>query len=249
MAQAAEEQTETTSAENSGQDVVNMEPVKNPEQEETEPEVTVTPTPVPEETVEAAETPAPEESVTPTPEEQKENKDTENEPARTETTPAAVKDETAKTQEAGTVSADEAAWASVLATGGNNSAGGSSVAETSKFVPGTYTITANLYVPAELNSILGLNAYLTNPDNPAGVVEDNGSISNTAPTTPVSANATITIGEDGTTKTDHPGQKPGLYVTADRERFQCDDPGFCKERKYLWPVQRTYHQPYSCTGR
>lgn len=203
MAQAAEEQTETTSAENSGQDVVNMEPVKNPEQEETEPEVTVTPTPVPEETVAATETPvpAPEESATPTPEEQKENKDTENEPARTETTPAAAKEETAKTQEAGTVSADEAAWASVLAAGGNNNAGGSSVAETSKFVPGTYTITANLYVPAELNSILGLNAYLTNPDNPAGVVEDNGSISNTAPTTPVSANAMITIGEDGTTKT------------------------------------------------
>lgn len=201
MAQAAEEQTETTSAENGGQDVVNMEPVKNPEQEETEPEVTVTPTPVPEETVEAAETPAPEESVTPTPEEQKENKDTENEPAKAETTPAAAKEETAKTQEAETISADEAAWASVLAAGGNNSAGGSSVAETSRFVPGTYTITANLYVPAELNSILGLNAYLTNPDNPAGVVEDNGSISNTAPTTPVSANAMITIGEDGTTKT------------------------------------------------
>ena len=201
MAQAAEEQTETTSAENSGQDVVNMEPVKNPEQEETEPEVTVTPTPVPEETAEAAETPAPEESVTPTPEEQKENKDTENKSVKTENTPAAAKEETAKTQEAETVSADEAAWASVLAAGGNNNAGGSSVAETSKFVPGTYTITANLYVPAELNSILGLNAYLTNPDNPAGVVEDNGSISNTAPTTPVSANATITIGEDGTTKT------------------------------------------------
>ena len=202
MAQAAEEQTETTSAENSGQDVVNMEPVKNPEQEEAEQEVTITPTPVPEETAEAAETPAPapEESVTPTPEEQKENKDTENEPAKAETTPAA-KEETAKPQEADIVSADEAAWVSVLAAGGNNSAGGSSVAETSKFVPGTYTITANLYVPAELNSILGLNAYLTNPDNPAGVVEDNGSISNTAPTTPVSANATITIGEDGTTKT------------------------------------------------
>lgn len=201
MAQAAEEQTETTSAENSGQDVVNMEPVKNSEQEETEPKVTVTPTPVPEETAEAAETPAPEESVTPTPEEQKENKDTENEPAKAETTPVAEKAETAKTQEAETISADEAAWASVLAAGGNNNAGGSSVAETSRFVPGTYTITANLYVPAELNSILGLNAYLTNPDNPAGVVEDNGSISNTAPTTPVSANAMITIGEDGTTKT------------------------------------------------
>ena len=201
MAQAAEEQTETTSAENSGQDVVNMEPVKNSEQEETEPEVTVTPTPVPEETAEAAETPAPEESVTPTPEEQKENKDTENEPAKAETTPVAENAETAKTQEAETISADEAAWASVLAAGGNNNAGGSSVAETSRFVPGTYTITANLYVPAELNSILGLNAYLTNPDNPAGVVEDNGSISNTAPTTPVSANAMITIGEDGTTKT------------------------------------------------
>ena len=200
MAQAAETQTETISAEKSGQDVVNMEPVKNPEQEETEPEVTVTPTPVPEETAEAAAPPEPEESVTQTPEEQKENKDTENEPAKAETTPAA-KEETAKTQEAEAVSADEAAWVSVLAAGGNNSAGGSSVAETSKFVPGTYTVTANLYVPAELNSILGLNAYLTNPDNPAGVVEDNGSISNTAPTTPVSANATITIGEDGTTKT------------------------------------------------
>lgn len=203
MAQAAETQTETTSAENSGQDVVNMEPVKNPEQEENEPEATVTPTPVLEESAEAAETPAPEpeESVTPTPEDQKENKDTENEPAKAGSTPAAAKEETAKTQEAEAVSTDEAAWASVLAAGGSNSAGGSNVAETSKFVPGTYTITANLYVPAELNSILGLNAYLTNPDNPAGVVEDNGSISNTAPTTPVSANATITIGEDGTTKT------------------------------------------------
>ena len=190
MLQAAEERTETTSVENSSQDVVDMEPDKEPEQEKNESEVTakVTPTPVPQETTEATETPVPkaEESVTPTPE---------------ATTPAATKEEKKKTQDAGSVSTDEAAWASVLAAGGNNSAGGSSVAETSRFVPGTYTITANLYVPAELNSILGLNAYLTNPDNPAGVVEDNGNISNTAPTTPVSANATITIGEDGTTKT------------------------------------------------
>lgn len=190
MLQAAEEQTETTSVENSSQDVGDMEPDKEPEQKKNESEgtVKVTPTPVPQETTEATETPAPkaEESVSPTPE---------------ATTPAATKEEKKKTQDAGSVSTDEAAWASVLAAGGNNSAGGSSVAETSRFVPGTYTITANLYVPAELNSILGLNAYLTNPDNPAGVVEDNGNISNTAPTTPVSANATITIGEDGTTKT------------------------------------------------
>lgn len=93
------------------------------------------------------------------------------------------------------------ALAELQAASGSNDAGGSSVAETAKFVPGTYTVTANLYVPAELNTILGLNAYLTNPNNPVGVVEDNGAISNTAPTTPVSANATITIGDDGVTKT------------------------------------------------
>lgn len=92
------------------------------------------------------------------------------------------------------------ALAELQAASGSNDAGSSSVAETAKFVPGTYTVTANLYVPAELNTILGLNAYLTNPNNPVGVVEDNGAISNTAPTTPVSANATITIGDDGVTK-------------------------------------------------
>ena len=92
------------------------------------------------------------------------------------------------------------ALAELQAASGSNDAGSSSVAETAKFVPGTYTVTANLYVPAELNTILGLNAYLTNPNNPVGVVEDNGAISNTAPTTPVSTNATITIGDDGVTK-------------------------------------------------
>ena len=114
---------------------------------------------------------------------------------------AAKDQKSSKDQKEATPSTEEATWESILAAGGSNASGGSSVAETSKFIPGTYTITANLYVPAELNSILGVNAYLTNPNNPVGIEEDNGAISNTAPTTPVSANATITIGEDGVTKT------------------------------------------------
>lgn len=59
--------------------------------------------------------------------------------------------------------------------------------------PGTYRITANLYVPAELNKVLGVNAYLTNPNNPLGIGGYDG-----VPTTPVSDNATMIIGKDGT---------------------------------------------------
>ena len=75
------------------------------------------------------------------------------------------------------------------------------MAETAKFIPGTYTVTANLYVPGELNTILGINAYLTNPNNPSGIVEDNANVAKAAPTTPMLSNAVITIGEDGVTKT------------------------------------------------
>ena len=87
------------------------------------------------------------------------------------------------------------------AVSGNSDAGASSVAETAKFIPGTYTVTANLYVPGELNTILGINAYLTNPNNPSGIVEDNANVAKAAPTTPMLSNAVITIGEDGVTKT------------------------------------------------
>ena len=56
--------------------------------------------------------------------------------------------------------------------------------------PGTYTVTANLFVPGELNTVLvGVNAYLTNPSTPL----TDGS----APTKPVSDNATLTVAEDG----------------------------------------------------
>lgn len=59
--------------------------------------------------------------------------------------------------------------------------------------PGTYRVTANLYVPAELNKVLGVNAYLTNPNNPLGIGGHNG-----VPTTPVADNATMVIATDGT---------------------------------------------------
>ena len=64
------------------------------------------------------------------------------------------------------------------------------VAAAGDLKPGTYTVTANLFVPGELNTVLvGVNAYLTNPSTPL----TDGS----APTKPVSDNATLTVAEDG----------------------------------------------------
>lgn len=184
----AEEQTEVTATEN--EESSDESTTSNDNSGETDSEIVsmVTPTPMQEEATEITPTPIPCDtvSVTPTFEAPTENSNT--------TTDKEASDQA-------TEETDSEAWSSILASSGNNDAGASSVSENTKFVPGTYTITANLYVPAGLNSILGVNAYLTNPNNPMGVTEDNGSISNTAPTTPVSANASITIGEDGTTKT------------------------------------------------
>ena len=59
--------------------------------------------------------------------------------------------------------------------------------------PGTYQITANLYLPGELNTELpGTTAYLTNPNNPLGIGGHNG-----IPTDPVADNATLVVGKDG----------------------------------------------------
>ncbi len=69
--------------------------------------------------------------------------------------------------------------------------------------PGTYQITANVYLPGELNTQLpGVTAYMTNPNNPAGVVPNNlpdgWTFDGTkAPTTPASNNATLVVKEDG----------------------------------------------------
>ena len=61
----------------------------------------------------------------------------------------------------------------VLATGAeDNSAPYSSV---DKLENGTYTVTANVYVPGELNKVLvGTNAFLTNPKYPFGSGADKG---------------------------------------------------------------------------
>lgn len=62
------------------------------------------------------------------------------------------------------------------------------------------TVTANLIVPGELNKQLpGVTAYMTNPDNPLGIVPDGyDSVNSVAPTTPVSNNAKLTDNGDGT---------------------------------------------------
>ncbi len=60
--------------------------------------------------------------------------------------------------------------------------------------PVVKTVTANLYVPGERNIQLpGVNAYLTNGNNPLGV----GGYEKKAPTEPVANNAQLTTGPDG----------------------------------------------------
>ena len=60
----------------------------------------------------------------------------------------------------------------------------------------SYTTTANLLVPGELNRQLpGVTAYMTNGNNPLGL----GGYEAVAPTTPVSNNATVTVDENGKT--------------------------------------------------
>lgn len=59
----------------------------------------------------------------------------------------------------------------------------------------TYTVTANLYVPGELNKQLpGVTAYMTNGNNPLGI----GGYDSVAPTSPVYDNAKLTLKNDGT---------------------------------------------------
>lgn len=58
----------------------------------------------------------------------------------------------------------------------------------------SYTVTANLYVPGDLNTQLpGVTAYITNGNNPLGL----GGYDAVAPTTPVSDNASLTVEANG----------------------------------------------------
>lgn len=68
-------------------------------------------------------------------------------------------------------------------------------AQAPALAPGTYTVTANLFVPSSENDILHLTAYMTNPKNP---MEPEGSPNFGIPTDPVSGNAKLVVKEDGT---------------------------------------------------
>ena len=64
---------------------------------------------------------------------------------------------------------------------------------TSQLAAGTYTVSANVYIPGEENPILvGLQPYFTNPDNPIGIGGHNG-----VPTTPMTHNATMVVDPQG----------------------------------------------------
>lgn len=69
--------------------------------------------------------------------------------------------------------------------------------------PGTYTVTANLVVPGQYNTVLaGVDAYPSNPDNPGGVVDANDphcvNVGNVAPTMGLEDSAQLVIAQDGT---------------------------------------------------
>lgn len=73
--------------------------------------------------------------------------------------------------------------------------------EVGKYASGTYTVTANLFIPASKNPFNGtIQTYMTNPENPLGIVEpDNGdpsAVTGGVPTFHVEKNATLTVGED-----------------------------------------------------
>ncbi len=77
-------------------------------------------------------------------------------------------------------------------------------------VVSTSIVTANLFVPGELNKQLpGVTAYMTNPNNPLGVVpEGYSSVESKAPTEPVSNNAVLTEYSDGTVTVTVPVPNP-----------------------------------------
>ena len=73
--------------------------------------------------------------------------------------------------------------------------------EVGKYAPGTYTVTANLFIPASRNPFNGaIQTYMTNPENPLDIVEpdngDPGAVTGGVPTFHVEKNATLTVGED-----------------------------------------------------
>lgn len=59
--------------------------------------------------------------------------------------------------------------------------------------PGTYRVSANVYIKAEVNAVMHQNVYLTNPANPMGEGNNNG-----LPLEPVKDNAILTVNPDGT---------------------------------------------------
>lgn len=59
--------------------------------------------------------------------------------------------------------------------------------------PGTYRVSSNVYIKAEVNAVMHQNVYLTNPANPMGEGDNNG-----LPLSPVEDNAILTVNPNGT---------------------------------------------------
>ncbi len=72
--------------------------------------------------------------------------------------------------------------------------------KTGQYAPGTYTVTANLFIPQDKNPLINIQAYATNPDNPLSIVEDNDPslVTGAVPSTHMEDNAQLVVEEDGT---------------------------------------------------
>lgn len=87
----------------------------------------------------------------------------------------------------------------------------------SNYAAGTYTVTANLSMPGQYNPVLaGVTVYANNPNNPFGPVLDPNdpaeNVQNSAPTTPLTSNATLTVSADGTLTLTLPIKNP-IFTT------------------------------------
>lgn len=68
-----------------------------------------------------------------------------------------------------------------------------------QYAPGVYTVTANVFIPASQNPFnTSIQAYMTNPNNPVSIVEDNdpSQVNGGVPIFHVKNNATLTVGDD-----------------------------------------------------
>ena len=124
----------------------------------------------------------------------------------------------------------------------------------SNYEAGTYTVTANIKMPGKYNPILtGIDVYANNPNNPFGPTvdpddpyTDASTVSAIAPTTPLSMNAELTVGADGTLELSLPIQNP-IFTT--QKVGTCDNLAYTAIRLDKQYIYNAGDKTYTVDGR